>query len=59
LAFAKEEQKLGIVGVKLIDGSGNFLPESKRGVQHLCCFTKMAGLYKYFQIKIIRTIHNT
>jgi GT2 family glycosyltransferase len=49
LAFAKEEQKLGIVGVKLIDGSGNFLPESKRGVPTpFVAFTKMAGLYKIF-----------
>jgi GT2 family glycosyltransferase len=30
--FAKTKQNLGILGVKLIDGSGNFLPESKRGI---------------------------
>jgi GT2 family glycosyltransferase len=49
LAFAKAEQKLGIVGVKLIDGSGNFLTESKRGIPTpFVAFTKMAGLYKIF-----------
>ncbi|RXP63660.1 glycosyltransferase family 2 protein [Lutibacter sp. HS1-25] len=32
LGFAKSKQNLGILGVKLIDGSGNFLPESKRGI---------------------------
>ncbi len=32
LEYAKSKQNLGILGVKLIDGSGNFLPESKRGI---------------------------
>jgi GT2 family glycosyltransferase len=49
LAFAKEQRELGIVGVKLIDGCGSFLPESKRGVPTpFVAFTKMAGLYKMF-----------
>lgn len=49
LAFATAQQKLGIIGVKLIDGRGNFLPESKRGVPTpFVAFTKMAGLYKIF-----------
>ncbi|MEA9411791.1 glycosyltransferase family 2 protein [Flavobacterium sp. PL02] len=49
LAFAKEQQDLGIVGVNLIDGAGNFLPESKRGVPTpWVAFTKITGLYKYF-----------
>jgi len=39
--------KLGIIGCKLIDGSGNFLPESKRGVPTpWVAFTKIFGLYK-------------
>ncbi len=39
--------KTGIVGCKLIDGSGNFLPESKRGVPSpFVAFTKIFGLYK-------------
>ena len=32
LAFAEKQNNLGIVGCKLIDGSGNYLPESKRNV---------------------------
>lgn len=39
----------GIMGVKLIDGRGHFLPESKRGVPTpFVAFTKVAGLYKIF-----------
>ena len=49
LAFAKKQQNLGIVGVKLIDGTGNFLPESKRGIPTpFVAFTKITGLYKIF-----------
>ena len=47
LAFAKKQKELGIVGVKLIDGTGNFLPESKRGIPTpFVAFTKITGLYK-------------
>jgi len=47
LAFAERQKDLGIVGVKLIDGAGNFLPESKRGTPTpFVAFTKMMGLYK-------------
>ena len=49
LQFAKKQSDLGIVGVKLIDGTGNFLPESKRGVPTpFVAFTKVTGLYKIF-----------
>ena len=49
LAFAKNQTDLGIVGCKLIDGTGNFLPESKRGVPTpWVAFTKIFGLYKWF-----------
>lgn len=49
LAFAKKQTDLGIVGCKLIDGSGNFLPESKRGVPTpWVAFTKITGLYHFF-----------
>ncbi|MFM9824586.1 glycosyltransferase family 2 protein [Flavobacterium sp.] len=49
LAFAKKQSDLGIVGVKLIDGTGNFLPESKRGIPTpWVAFTKIFGLYKIF-----------
>jgi GT2 family glycosyltransferase len=49
LDFAKTKQDLGIVGCKLIDGTGNFLPECKRGVPTpWVAFTKITGLYKFF-----------
>jgi GT2 family glycosyltransferase len=38
---------IGIVGCKLIDGTGNFLPESKRGIPTpWVAFTKILGLYE-------------
>lgn len=41
------ELNTGIVGCKLIDGTGNFLPESKRGIPTpFVAFTKIFGLYK-------------
>ncbi len=49
MAFAKKQNDLGIVGCKLIDGTGNFLPESKRGTPTpFVAFTKITGLYKIF-----------
>lgn len=49
LAFAKSKDDLGIVGCKLIDGTGHFLPESKRGIPTpFVAFTKIFGLYKIF-----------
>ena len=48
LAFAETKKNLGIVGCKLIDGTGKFLPESKRGVPTpLVAFTKIFGLYRF------------
>ena len=48
LAFAERQKNLGIIGCKLIDGTGNFLPESKRGVPTpFVAFTKIFGLYKF------------
>lgn len=39
----------GIIGCKLIDGTGNFLPESKRGIPTpWVAFGKTFGLYKIF-----------
>uniref|UniRef100_UPI00404A9CA6 glycosyltransferase family 2 protein n=1 Tax=Flavobacterium sp. TaxID=239 RepID=UPI00404A9CA6 len=50
LELAKQSN-LGIIGCKLIDGRGNFLPESKRGVPTpWVAFTKIFGLYKMFPI---------
>jgi len=49
LAFAEGKKNLGIIGCKLIDGTGNFLPESKRGTPTpWVAFTKIFGLYKFF-----------
>jgi GT2 family glycosyltransferase len=49
LAFAKKQNDLGIVGIKLIDGTGNFLPESKRGIPTpWVAFTKITSLCKLF-----------
>ena len=49
LEFAKSKTDLGIVGCKLIDGTGRFLPESKRGIPTpFVALTKMTGLYRMF-----------
>lgn len=49
LEFANSKQDLGIAGCKLIDGTGNFLPECKRGVPTpWVAFTKIFSLYKIF-----------
>ena len=49
LEFAQKKSELGIVGVKLIDGTGNFLPESKRGIPTpWVAFTKITKLYMLF-----------
>ncbi len=49
LAFAEKQSDLGIVGCKLIDGTGNFLPESKRGIPSpWVALTKISSLYKLF-----------
>ncbi|MFV8345388.1 glycosyltransferase family 2 protein [Flavobacterium sp. ZB4P13] len=55
LAFARLlhssqlNDSMGVIGCKLIDGAGNFLPESKRGVPTpWVAFTKITGLYKLF-----------
>lgn len=49
IAFAEKQTNLGIVGCKLIDGTGNFLPESKRGIPTpWVAITKIFGLYQFF-----------
>jgi len=49
LEFAKKQKDLGIIGCKLIDGAGNFLPESKRSIPTpFVAFTKIFSLYKLF-----------
>ena len=45
--FQIPNSQLGIIGCKLIDGTGNFLPESKRGVPTpWVALTKIFGIYK-------------
>jgi GT2 family glycosyltransferase len=49
LHVSKINDTLGIIGCKLIDGTGNFLPECKRGVPTpWVAFTKLTGLYRFF-----------
>ena len=51
LCFSKmeSESQIGALGVKMVDGAGNFLPESKRGFPYpLVSFYKFSGLYKLF-----------
>lgn len=47
--FFNTHQEAGAIGVKMIDGSGKFLPESKRGLPTpMVSFYKMSGLSKLF-----------
>ncbi len=49
LAFMHEQPKSGGLGVKMIDGTGKFLPESKRGLPTpWVSFCKMSGLANLF-----------
>ena len=49
LAFSQTKPDLGIVGCHLVDGSGTFLAESKRGIPTpWVAFTKVLGLYHFF-----------
>ena len=43
LGFMEQNEQLAIMGPKLIDGSGRFLKESKRGIP-----TSMGGIYQSF-----------
>lgn len=44
-----QNTEIGILGCKLIDGTGRFLPESKRGIPTpWIALTKIFGLYKIF-----------
>lgn len=47
LQYYSDRKNIGALGVKMIDGSGNFLPESKRGFPSAATsFFKMTGLIK-------------
>jgi GT2 family glycosyltransferase len=45
IGFVQNKENQGIIGVKMIDGTGNFLPESKRGLPTpMIAVSKMLGL---------------
>jgi GT2 family glycosyltransferase len=47
LQFADQKKDVGIIGGKMIDGTGQFLPESKRGIPTpWTAFWKISGIYK-------------
>lgn len=49
LVFAEKQNNLGIVGCRLIDGNGNYLPESKRNVPITkIAINKALGNSKYY-----------
>ena len=49
LAFFESNDEVGALGVKMVDGSGRFLPESKRAFPSpLVSFYKLCGLTKLF-----------
>lgn len=49
IAFLQKEQKAGALGVRMIDGSGTFLPESKRSFPSpLTSFYKLTGISRLF-----------
>ena len=46
IEFVSATPNAGIIGVKMIDGSGKYLPESKRGIPTpIRSFFKLSGLY--------------
>ncbi len=50
--FADKHNDFGIIGGKMIDGTGNFLPESKRGIPTpLVAFSKLTKLHKMLNFK--------
>ncbi|MGJ8666644.1 MAG: glycosyltransferase family 2 protein [Patiriisocius sp.] len=54
LKFAESQENIGAVGVYLMDGTGNFLPESKRNIpKPFVSFLKMIGFTNmYYATKI-------
>ncbi|MDR1004935.1 MAG: glycosyltransferase family 2 protein [Prevotellaceae bacterium] len=49
LSFADTHPDTGAIGVKMVDGNGRFLPESKRGIPTpAVALGKLTGLYRLF-----------
>jgi len=45
----ESDQTIGMIGARMIDGTGKYLPESKRGFPTpSSSFYKLSGLYKFF-----------
>ena len=56
--FARNHPGLGIAGGKMIDGTGNFLPESKRGIPTpVVALSKLTKLYKLLNFKPFNTYY--
>jgi GT2 family glycosyltransferase len=59
LQFAKTKQDLGALGVQLIDGNGNFLPESKRNIPTpKVALAKLFGFQESYYAKHIKKDDN-
>lgn len=58
-AYTENRPEVGALGVRMIDGSGRFLPESKRGLPlPWVAFTKAFGLSRFFpKSKIFNQYH--
>jgi len=55
LRFSVSKENLGIVGCKLVDGSGKFLPESKRNIPtQLIAIKKLIGLSKEYYVSTLK-----
>lgn len=55
IAFADSQSKLGIVGCQLIDGSGQFLPESKRQIPTpKVAFQKLLGKTQNYYTNVLQ-----
>jgi len=55
LNFSSSKNNLGIVGCKLIDGSGKFLPESKRNIPtQLIAIKKLIGLSRGYYVSTLK-----
>lgn len=48
ISFMDKTPDAGGLGVKMVDGKGLFLPESKRGLPIMVAFYKIFGLSKLF-----------
>lgn len=49
LAHMEDHPECGGLGIQMMDGTGNFLPESKRGLPTpIAAFYKISGLYRLF-----------